>query len=75
MRRHSWKNTGSQRGFDTIERCAHCGSERVSAPGTETLYEYRGGKAQDPRTLGSLPQDGSWRAFPAGIIPQCMERP
>lgn len=73
MRRHSWKRTESQIGFDPIEKCAHCDTERVSDPSTKTLYLYRGGRAlrggHHP-----MPQDGRWAAFIAGVIPQCVER-
>lgn len=72
MRRHKWTATESQRGFDPIERCTHCATERVSDPSTKTLYEYRGGKAQQPNRK-PLPED-KWTAFIAGVIPQCVER-
>lgn len=72
MRRHSWKTTESQRGFDATERCVHCGTERVSDPSTKTLYEYRGGRAEQPNRK-PLPDD-RWVAFLAGVIPRCVER-
>jgi hypothetical protein len=73
MRRHSWKSTESRRGLAPVERCTHCNTERVRAPATKTLHEYRGGKALGPHK-SRLPQDGTWASFFAGVIPKCVER-
>lgn len=72
MRRHSWKNTESQIGFDVVERCTHCHTERVSDKSTKTLFLYRGGKALVNNK--AMPQDGRWQGFIAGVVPQCVER-
>jgi hypothetical protein len=72
MRRHSWKDTESQRGFSVIQRCEHCHTERVRTDSLKTVYEYRGGKAL--RRNQPMPQAGRWASFLSGVIPQCVER-
>jgi hypothetical protein len=68
MKRHSWESTESQRGFDAIERCAHCGTERVGDTGSKTLYVYRGGQA----TMGPKTVPDRWTGYIG--VPQCVER-
>lgn len=73
MRRHVWTATTSLFLFRAIQRCGHCGTERVRDEGTKTLYGYRGGNARTPGTMRPLPTD-RWAYFHAGVIPVCVER-
>lgn len=83
MRRHSWKDTGVRadhvelpvRDGATIEKCVHCGGERVADRDFTTSYLYRntlGRTAQTPldRWLGS----GARRAGAGSRVPPCAER-
>lgn len=79
MHRHHWKQTGitpeqgnlgSADPTSPIERCIHCGTERVRDRGTKTLYVYRGGKAKIGGGM-SVPE-GRWTGYT--VTPTCVER-
>lgn len=68
MTRHMWRRTDSQVGFSTVDRCAHCATERVRDASTKTLYMYRMGRAVPP---SKKPLGEKWEGFVAGVIPKC----
>lgn len=68
QQRHMWRGTDSQRGFSTVDRCAHCSTERVRDESTRTLFLFRLGRAITPNRR---PLDERWVGFMAGVIPKC----
>lgn len=67
--RHAWKATESQ-GADgaSIQRCAHCDTERMPDSHAKSLFLYRGGRALPPN---GKPLTDAWHAYRAGVIPKC----
>lgn len=70
--RHRWMATASMRGFEPVERCQNCGTERVRDGATKTLFLYRGGAATPPG--GNPLRDDRWTAFKAKFVPHCTPR-
>lgn len=67
--RHRWNATESMSGGFTVQRCGHCGTERVRAALTKSLYLYRRGHALVP---GEKKLGEHWRDFEAGFVPRCV---
>ena len=73
--RHKWVKTESQWNGQEVQRCGTCETERTRDPETKSLFLYRRGKSvRTGRGPIKRPMADDWRAFIAGVYPECIAK-
>jgi len=72
--RHAWDECASQWNGQDVQRCRHCMTERTRDTATASLWLFRRGKATRTNNGPMKPLTDDWRAFKAGVTPECIIR-